>query len=440
MKNMRILWFANSPCGSVRRNKMETIAGGWLISLEDEIKKHFDIELNVAFFSNVKEAPFEYEGVHYYPMFFPMASTKIGRVLNRYKTVDYIDHKMLPVMLDVVKDTHPDLIHIHGTEERFGLIQNYIKDIPIVFSIQGLIAPYTEKYFSGLPSKNVYRNESLFDKLRKISYYDDYKNFKFRAKREIGYLNKAKYIFGRTFWDKTITGMLNVNRKYYVVDEILRLPFYQTKWNSLSFSNGNFKIISTISGGIYKGYETVLKTAALLKQNTKLNFEWIIAGYDDQSKCVQIAERYTKIKSSSVNVKFMGRVDAEKLSKMLSCSDVYVHVSHIENSPNSVCEAMLLGMPVIASYAGGTCSMLENEKEGILVQDGDPYIYAGAIVYIYTHFEKAKVYGENARKRALERHNPNRIGKQLLDAYKNIESDYMESTQHVDAFDGNIKK
>lgn len=127
-----------------------------------------------------------------------------------------------------------------------------------------------------------------------------------------------------------------------------------------------------------------------------------------------------------MNVKLQGRIDAEQLSCLLADSDIYVHVSHIENSPNSVCEAMLVGMPVIASYSGGTGSMLENEKEGILVQDGDPYVYAGAIVHLFQHFDFAKQLGKSARVKAVERHDPQRIANQLLDAYHNIMQDFKE--------------
>lgn len=416
-----ILWFSLSPCGSLRRSGAKKVIQGWMISLEDELKKCRDIDLHVAFFSDTENNSFEFEGVTYHPIFLPKSSSKIGRVLDRYKSIESIDKEMLPVMLDVVKVVRPDLIHIHGTEERFGLIQDEVKDIPIVFSIQGLIAPYKEKFFSGLPETATRRYESLIDKLKKVSYKDEYKSFVFRAKREVGFLNKARYVFGRTFWDKDITGMLNVNRKYYVVDEILRTPFYQAQWQKESFSKDRFQIMSTISGGMYKGYETVLKIAALLRQNTDLDFEWVIAGYDAQTKWVRISEKYTGIKSSDVNVRLQfGRLDADQLAERLTQSDVYVHVSHIENSPNSVCEAMMVGMPVIASYAGGTGSMLKNEKEGLLVQDGDPYAYAGALISLYKDFGYAKTLGQRARETALVRHDAKRVVAQLINAYQDI--------------------
>ena len=286
-----------------------------------------------------------------------------------------------------------------------------------------MIAPYKEKYFSGLPDKDIIKFESWIERIRKISYRDEFKGFVYRAEREVGYLNNAKYVMGRTFWDEDITGMLNMKRKFFVVDEILRPPFYHKVWNKTVFSEDKIRIISTISGGIYKGYETVLKTALLLKQNTNIDFEWKIAGYNKDSKWVRIAENYTGIKTADVNVKLMGALDADNLSDELINSDMYVHMSHIENSPNSVCEAMILGIPVIASFTGGTASMLENGKEGLLLQDGDPYVYAGAIVDYYLHFDKAMSYGEKARQRALVRHNPKRIVGQLLDAYNNVLSD-----------------
>lgn len=420
----KVLWFSLSPCGSLRRSGTAHVTQGWMISLEDEVKKSPEVELHVAFFSATEKEPFAFEGVTYHPMFFPQIKNPLARILDRRKPVSSTDSKMLPLMLKVVEEVEPDLIHIHGTEERFGLIQEYVKDVPIAFSIQGLLAPISEKYFSGFPDKDVYGLESWKEKVRLVSYRNDFNSFVERGKRECGYLKKAKYIFGRTAWDEYITGLMNNQRKYYVVDEILRSQFYDKQWRKESFSKASFKIVSTISGGIYKGYETVLRSAALLKQYSGIDFEWIIAGYDQESKWVKIAERYTNIKTTDVNVKLLGRIDAEQLSCLLADSDIYVHVSHIENSPNSVCEAMLVGMPVIASFAGGTASLLTTKKEGILVQDGDPYVYAGAISYLYRHFGIAKSYGENARRRALERHNPERIGKQLLDAYADMSKEF----------------
>ena len=419
---MKVLWFSLSPCGSIRRSNKQRVIQGWMISLEDAVKSKCDIELSVAFFSPIEEPPFFYEGVRYYPMYLPKPQNPLLRVFDRTRNPKTVDDKMLPVMLSVVNESAPDLIHIHGTEERFGLIAEYVKEIPIVYSIQGLLAPYSEKYFSGMPDKEIYSLESIRDKLHFVSYRDEYKDFCYRAEREKRFLSQAQYVIGRTFWDEYITGLFNPDRKYFLVDEILRSPFYTVQWHHKK--NGRYQIISTISGGIYKGYEVVLKTALLLQSYSRVDFEWTIAGYDAESKYVKIAEKLTSIKSKNVNIIFKGRVNADELSELLENSDLYVHVSHIENSPNSVCEAMLVGLPIIATYAGGTGSLLQNEKEGILVQDGDTYILAGAIMMMKLNPEKAAFLGANARKRALARHSAERILEQLVTAYNKILLDF----------------
>ncbi len=45
-------------------------------------------------------------------------------------------------------------------------------------------------------------------------------------------------------------------------------------------------------------------------------------------------------------------------------ANVYVMPSAIENSPNSLCEAQMLGTPVVASYCGGTPTLLTEGETG----------------------------------------------------------------------------
>lgn len=423
MNKITTLWFSNTPCGSVRKNNMLVNAGGWMISLEDEIKKYPEIDLNVAFFSNKIETPYEYDDVRYYPMYKPEGNTKLGRIMERYKPKESIDRKMIPVMIDVVKTVHPDLIHIHGTEERFGLIQDYIKDIPIVFSIQGLIAPYSEKYFSGFPKQFIENNENRVDIIRGVSEINYYRNALFRAQREIHYLKNARYVIGRTFWDKSITYLFNSQRKYFEGNEIMRSEFYDSKWKYIPKKN-KISIISTISPGPYKGIETLLKSANLLKQFMHVPFEWNVIGLSNKDKWVIMAEKLTHISGSSCCVNYCGRKTSEEMIPLMLGSDVYCHVSHIENSPNSVCEAMLLGMPIVASFAGGTSTILENQQEGILVQDGEPYIMASSILFLLDNPDIANEFALSAYKKAHCRHKREIIGSQLIDIYKEIIEDY----------------
>lgn len=423
---MKVLWFSPTPCGSVLMHKGIVINGGWLISLEEELKKFPNIDLHVAFFAGKRERAFKFEGVTYYPMGFEKRPSPIMRVLNRMRSVKNVDKARLPWMLDVIEQSHPDIIHIHGSEGRFITIMPYVKNIPVVVSIQGMIASLREKFFAGFPKNVAYSLDSITDRIHLVGIRKDWKSFQQRVIRECEYLSRTQYVFGRTFWDYNCTLALNPQRKYYVVNEIMRQPFYHKQWKGI-IDKEKVHLISTISGGIYKGFETVLKTASLLKERSNIDFLWHIVGFDDKYKWVQIAEKMTGLMSKEVNISFHGRKNADELVEILCKSDIYVHVSHIENSPNCVCEAMLVGMPIIASYAGGTASLLEHEKEGVLVQDGDPYVLAGAIVNFVQNPDKAIMFAKKARERALIRHDKQSVIGELLSGYTNIIKDFHSS-------------
>src|SRR5574344_495265 len=414
---IKILWFSLTPCNSINRRKEKVIRAGWLMSLENKIKESPDIELSVAYFSDVDEPSYDYDGVRYFPMYRKAYSNPLARVVNRYRARKY--NKDIKNMLGVIADFKPDVIHIHGTEECFGYVAKYVVDIPVIYSIQGLISSYTLKYFSGIPHSVTRSYSKLTEYIRRVSYLDYYKYFKDRSDRECEFLKNAKYVLGRTFWDRRICELFNPDVRYYVSNEILRPQFYKNEWKKDAF-NKKLKIVTTSSDGLYKGFESILRTAALLKRFADFDFEWIVIGIEKNSKIVDLAEKYTKLQAENCHVVVAGMADADRVVDILLNADIYCQVSHIENSPNSLCEALMLGLPCVATYAGGTGSLMTNGEDGLLVQDGDPYVMAGSIVDMQKDVSRAKEYGAAARKRALKRHDMADIAAGLIGIYKNV--------------------
>ena len=52
-------------------------------------------------------------------------------------------------------------------------------------------------------------------------------------------------------------------------------------------------------------------------------------------------------------IEFLGRLSAEGMKQAYLDANVFVMPSTIENSPNSLGEAMLLGVPCVAADVGG---------------------------------------------------------------------------------------
>jgi len=100
--------------------------------------------------------------------------------------------------------------------------------------------------------------------------------------------------------------------------------------------------------------------------------------------------------------------------------DVYLHPSRSDNSPNSLCEAMLLGVPCIASTAGGIPSLATDNVDALLVPPGDAYSLAGAVKSLFSDSSTASRLSEAARQRARVRHDPAVVRDELIQAYTSV--------------------
>jgi glycosyltransferase involved in cell wall biosynthesis len=416
---MRILWFANTPSLAAEHLQTNGVVGGWIASLEKQLIKKSEIEMGVAFHFGYKAIDaFEINNTKYYPISQIREKGKVLGFKNRW--MHRIESEsVVEKYLEIIHEFKPDLIHIFGTENDFGLIIPLIK-IPVVIQIQGNLTVCQKKWFSGISFIEILRYSHIKNVILGYGLFHQYFQFVKRAKREQTFFGNCKYFIGRTDWDRRITRVLSPSCTYFHCDEILREEFYAAQWNRID--NKKSILISTLSAATYKGLETILEAAVLLKQN-KVDFEWQIAGISGNEEIIKIIEKGYKFRFSNNNIVFCGSVNATELLTLLLKANCYIHPSHIENSPNSVCEAMLVGMPIIATNAGGTSTLINNGIEGILIQDGDPHSLAGAIMELRENSEKLSKIGLEARKIAFQRHKPETIVTDLIEIYQFILSE-----------------
>ena len=120
------------------------------------------------------------------------------------------------------------------------------------------------------------------------------------------------------------------------------------------------------------------------------------------------------------NVVFLGNLPEENMCKQYLLSEVFVSASTLENSSNSICEAMITGCPVVASSTGGTPSMLESPEEGLLYRYDDPNALADSVCRVFEDKEKSSAMAEKAMGRAKKRHDPQKNMQRLLQIYGEI--------------------
>lgn len=417
---MKVLWFTTSPVSAANRIVGDFIGESWIGALEREIVKERDIELGIVFNSNVqKTEKHKINEVTYY-----ITPRRSGRHKRKYLfgykyTID--DSASLDDYIKVIDDFNPNLLHIFGSESNYGLIISKI-NIPALLHIQGNITVINKKYHSGISKLELLRYSKWKDILRGSSLLHQYKTLQKIGKRELIVYENCRYFLGRTKWDRSIVKILAPHARYFHCDELLRNEFYEAEWKQSKDSM--IKLISVSRGGVYKGLETIMETATLLS-DLSANFQWFIVGESRDNKVPQIFERKYKKSFSSVNVKFVGSKNVDQLIELLEDSSIFVHPSHIENSPNVVCESMAIGLPVIATSVGGTSSILTDNSEGILVQDGDPYALAGAIIELWDNKSLQIQFSINSRTKAFVRHDPKRIVNDLKQIYKEVIHDYV---------------
>ena len=417
---MKVLWFTNTP-SLYDQGKHHYNGGGWIDSLERLLSIHEGIELAVSFFHRDTGKKTSENGTTYYPLKRKRArSNPIKAVLNNWQGV-LEKESFMDTFLEVINDYQPDIIQVFGTEREFSQVQEFTT-IPVVIHIQGFLNPCLNSYFpSGQSSLNFLFNHKWF--FRNIIGYSPaffVKKFNRQAKREKEFLMKARFVMGRTKWDKLITDLYNPSIKYFHVDEVLRPEFYSADHPSTTSKSKKIRIISTLSATVYKGIDVVLKTASKLKELGSIEFEWLIIGINSNDILFRHFERTERINHGDTNIICVGRKNSEELIDIMKTADIFVHPSYIDNSPNSVCEAQMLGLPVIACDVGGVSSIVKRGETGILVPSNGIFEICTTILEFSQNPEKFHIIGKKAKESATIRHDKRRILTALIKTYQQI--------------------
>jgi glycosyltransferase involved in cell wall biosynthesis len=418
---MEILWLVNLalPEASQLMNENTSPFGGWLVNAAAALSMQDGMELSVAFPQNDLDEVLVLNGerITYYA--FPPVNE---RNVNLHTQNPYL-HKILEI-------ARPGIVHIFGTEYAHTLAMVNAcneKNIPAIISIQGLVAIYANHYMACLPN-NIQNRFTLRDMIKQDNLRQQQRKFVSRGRREVEALQKVKHIIGRTTWDKACTSQINPDAAYHFCNETLREEFYKHTWDinqcerhSIFVSQGSYPI---------KGLHFMLEAMPLILKlfpDAKL--------YVGGSNIIQSNTLRDRLKQSSYGkyieelikkhgliscVEFTGILDEKQMCERHLKSHVFVCPSSIENSPNSLGEAMILGVPCVASDVGGVADMLKHQEEGFVYQADAPYMLAHYVCKLFADDEIALQFSVNARKHAMRTHDPDINHNTLIQVYKMI--------------------
>lgn len=419
---MRILWLCNIVLPSVAQelDLVPSNKEGWLSGICDAVKKNHDFELGVCFPVKRELDGFnkEIDGIKYYGFF------------ENTDCPEIYDSSLEEKLGKIVDSFKPDIVHIFGTEFPHTLAMcKCFSNNPerLLIGIQGMVGECALHYVDGVP-QYVINRRTFRDILRKDSIKLQVRKFELRAKNEEEALLLSGNVTGRTPADKVFSKKINPDIRYFHMNETLRKEFYEEKSvkenveaHSIFFSQGNYPI---------KGLHYMLEAMPKIVReypDTKL----YVAG----DKITSFESLKDKIKISSYGkylrelikhgkledkVIFTGNVSASEMKALMERCELFVCASTIENSPNSLGEAMLLRKPCVAAMVGGIPGIFTENKDGLGFQRGDIEKLSECVLKLFNDKKAEDIFSENAYKHALETHNPKTNYSRLLEIYGEI--------------------
>ena len=411
---MRLLWLCNVAPSEVRQASGGKPGSGWWLDHAFSDLRGTGITMRVLYPEETSRG--ELDGNCSYAAF---------RRPDRHK----YDPAMEPFFRQEIQEYQPDVIHIWGTEyahtlamlracQEAGLLER------TAVSIQGLCTAVARHYTEGIPY-GIQRRFTLRDLLRQDNILQQQKKYGLRGDMETKALRITRHVIGRTDWDRACTGHLAPQARYHFCNETLRDPFYTGSWRYEACEK--HRIFASSCVYPIKGFHYLLEAFAQVARRYP-DATLAVPGVsflDGGMKSRLHRDSYHKYLAELAKqyhledkITFLGKLTPEGMKEQYLRANVFALPSTVDNSPNSLGEAMLLGTPCVAADVGGVSTMLSYPSEGFLYPSSDPEMLAYHICRVFEMEDRAEAMGAAATSHAARTHDPAKNLADLMDIYR----------------------
>jgi glycosyltransferase involved in cell wall biosynthesis len=275
----------------------------------------------------------------YQPMENLLGNVQISRWLPKWKfKFGNLMWRQIPKeSIEQMRKFNPDVVHVHGEFNPDNWHVPKIFNAPIILSPHGAFHPVVLK-------KSKPKVKALYVRVAKRFLYRHVYAFHALSPAEEGHI-------------QALLGHVNV----YTVPQGASL--HAQSFDTLNYreqSNGKIRFVFVGRLDIYtKGLDILLEAFAEAAQALpERNIHLTLVGPDWKGSLVRLKEVAYKLGCGN-RVTFTGAKPGEQVAKILTESDVYVHLSRHEGFPLSITEALLASNPAILSKEIGLVSYLE---------------------------------------------------------------------------------
>lgn len=302
------------------------------------------------------------------------------------------------------------IIFLKGLAKMFSKLARD-KKIKIVHIHGASYGSFYRKFLILMIGKHFFKKKIIYH-IHGGGFHSFYKNSNFITKRLIRHFFKRSDIIIciSGFWKEYFENIKYI-KKIIVLPNIIDHPVQNPGKENHS------EIIFLFLGLVdeFKGIFDLIEVIAKNKNKYNKRIKLLIGGNGKTQKLKEFI-RENEIENI---VEFLGWVKGDSKQRILYKADVYILPSYIEGSPVSILEAMSYGMPIISTYVGGIPELVENEKNGLLIEPGNLEQIEKALDFFVMHPENIKSYGDYSA-RLVQKHLPESVVNELENIYQSI--------------------
>ena len=302
--------------------------------------------------------------------------------------------KVYRLLRDRIKETKPDIVHIHGCQSEgfLGVMAaRAARCRNIVLTVHGFAFDDTH---TSKRKKIVYRRIVEPMTLRKASCV--YCVCGFAERRDIIRKNTKKNLIGHIY---------NPYPPFNITSD------RKTVREKLGFSDEDVVAVIASRVSVDKGYDILADVIKRSRGRPELKF--LILGTGDYESVLrrELAEDIEKRK-----VILYGSTNT--VYDFLNASDLYIFPSYHENCSIALIEAGRAGLAAIASDVGGNGEIVCDGESGFLIREQNAGLYYDALVKLASSPELRSRMGEAARALITERFSPEKVMKEIENVYE----------------------
>lgn len=397
---MKVLWFVNTefPDVAISKGRISNTGNGSWMKVLCHFLKDAGINLHIAC-----------AGPWYLKKEVLVINNITYHCIPRNKYFHNFSARKIDIknIIAVANTVQPDLIHVFGTEQFYGLIVDKV-NFPVIIRLQGSLNACVKNYFGHLQKAKLLRYPMIF-----LIWFFFYQ--KKEQEKKIIRLNKN--FEGQTLWDYAWLKKENNNANYFRNAPILRKQFYTNQWKYELCTP--FSILSVMSTVPFKGIHYLIDVISKIKIEFPNVHLYLLHKLQKNGYSHLIRKKIQQL-SLNENITFLGTLDENALCKQLLKTNVFINPSFVENESLVRLEAMSLGTPVICSYVGGMANTLNYSEDGLYFPVGNAEMLAELIRYVFNNPEKVQMKCKNLQLAVREYLDKKKIVDKTIEMYKSV--------------------